>query len=238
MYDAILAQAMLLGLGFEAANQTALAQFQNDVQQAAQQTRALLIEFRIKQHDPAFDETEEYFGVLKLRRLANGKVLARYESKPKGNRGVSTLFLLIEDDLYMLNLEEKTARKFDLSKGYRLQLFGTWFNPFLLALDKERMKQQYRLWMRKRDEWYTYLVIEPRLKPSGWFAGINQNGHVAVMNQASDDIPKGMPRQFRFDNWGRESIIDIDKWKVNAPDKSEKGDFQRPENMTGWKIIN
>jgi hypothetical protein len=238
MHGAILAQAMLLGLGFEAANQAALEQFHNDVQQAARQTRTLFIEFRIKQHDPVIDQTEEYVGVLKLRRLANGKVLARFEAKPKGNRGVSTSILLVKDDLYLLHSEEKNAVKFDLSKEDKIQIFGTWFNPFLLALDKERLHQQYRLWMRKRDEWYTYLAIEPKSKPRGWLAGINQKGCVVVMNKASDEIPKGMPRQFRFENGSRESIIEIDKWKVNSPHGPKEADFQRPEKMAGWKILN
>jgi hypothetical protein len=237
MDSVILAQAMLLGLGFEVANQAALQQFQQNVEQAARHTRTLHIEFNIKQDFHAFDETEEYAGLLQLRRLGSGKTLIRLETRQKRKGGGSHCFLLIEDDLYILNAEETTAVKLDLSKVDKLQLLGEWLNPFILALDKEQMKQQYHPRVRKRDAFYTYLEIRPKSKSRGWLSGINQTRYVTLMNKASDEIPQGMPRQFRFADGMVESTIDIIKWKVNASGGPKEADFQRPEKMAGWKVI-
>lgn len=238
MHGAFLAQAMLLGLGFEAASKATLDEFQKNVEQTARQTRTLHIEFSIKQHDLVFDQTEEYVGTLKLRRLANGKVLIRCEAKPKPKGEPSRLILLIEDELYLLNDAEKTAAKFDLSKVDKLQLISDWVTPFVLILDKERMKQRYCLRVRKRDKWYSYLTIEPKKpEPWKWFSGGKRSGCVVVMNKASGEIPAGMPRQFRFETGIGESLIDIHKWKTNSPDGPEEVEFQRPEKMAGWKIL-
>jgi hypothetical protein len=217
-----------------------VAKLLEDIGRSARETRSLTVVFAVRQWDSLLKQAEEFEGLLKVRRTHDGVVLARYDYKPvtKGAGPQAATGLLVGDDVYLLQPQDQTALRIPLGTSDKLRWLEKWFNPFVVFLNGERVRRDFRLDVTKEDQWYTYLAVTPRHpKRSGWLPDEMLQGGVAILNRGTGKIPAGAPRQLWYSNDSNQRVLEIREWKVNAPDGPEEKDFERPEKLPGWKTV-
>src|SRR5262249_4559179 len=151
--------------------------------QAQESVQSLVVHFTLETLDPVFHDRKRSTGSFKLLRT-RGDILVFYQVKelePDDKKSPWTA-LLNCGTIYVLNCDEKTALKFSPDGDVRGFLEKYW-NPIVVLLDKKDA-QKCALQFAKRDEWYTYLTLEPRARFSF------SSARVVLMNKASSDIPE------------------------------------------------
>jgi hypothetical protein len=214
-------------------------------QKAQDEIRSLIVEFS---YEAPILESKPLKGVFKLRRAPNGAILARCELGAGPERRCA---LLVADRAYLMEPAEKTALRFNLPRHGILKVLSAYYNPFMVLLDKRYVQEHFRLQVTNQDEWYTYLSLAPRdAKERRRFLGIMSfdgivswshedfsSGTIAVLNKDSDSIPKDMPRALTWTDGLNSYRYDIHKWQRNGANAPPLSDFQAPEEMPGWRVV-
>jgi hypothetical protein len=146
---------------------------------------------------------------------------------------------LVEDHLYLSEPEGKTLRKARVADlGWLAAWFTEQASPLLLVQDAEQ-RRQCLLRVTNMDRWYTYVALGPGQKQrSGWFSPANiSRGQLALVNAATRDIPKAMPRQLWFEQPnGNTLLFDIRRWRQDVPGAVREEDL-RPTLPPGWRLV-
>jgi hypothetical protein len=207
-------------------------------QQAQLETRSLVVEFTC-QSDSV--ESKTLNGIFKLRRAPDGAILARCDLDSGPHQ---IILLLVSHKAYVMKPAQKVALRVNLSGQKIPEFLGAHYNPFMVLLDKQYAKKHFRLQVTNQDQWYTYLSLAPRnAKGPGNFLGILWSrdfcttGTIALLNKDSDSIPKDMPRALTWTDGLNSCRYDIRKWQRNGPHSPPLSDFQAPEGMPGWEVL-
>jgi hypothetical protein len=200
------------------------------------EVKSLVVEFTLEIKDRAFETVEQRNGTIRLLHTPKGKVFASYElAEPpaKGEKPKWFRALLNDGKIYVLQQDKKRALRLEATDGDLLRFLDAWFNPFVLLLDRKRAEASYQLKVVKQDKWYTYLTVKPKQTKADGFT----QARAALMNQASERIPKDMPGQL----WSITDIAEwtwkINSWRLNAPNAPKPEEFTRPEERPGWEVF-
>jgi hypothetical protein len=206
-------------------------------QEAQRDVKSLVVEFTLETWDPVFKERDKAEGAFRLLRTPKGEVFVSFEMTQKEVR-VSAL--LNGGAVYLLDHGKKTALRIEFTEVELRQCLEQWFSPFGLLLDRKHAEDEYKLEIVKQDDSCTYLAMKPKqVKRSGWFAGVTvREARATLMNKASPEIPKDMPRQLWYSNGvsKSESTVNVKAWRLNAADVPKMEEFARPEDRPGWKV--
>jgi hypothetical protein len=218
-------------------------------EKAGRTVQTLTVEFDLKEYDPTFRQVKHSRGRFVLRRTPRG-VLARCELSPCERGQESSVALLREDKLYLLEPSNQIARRLDLAGLDIRRLLERYFNPFVLLLDREQAQKEWRWDFARGDTWYTYLDVKPRRRSRGWFSGATflvgggvihgwdfECARIVVMNKGSDRIPRHMPRQLWIRNPTTELTCDIIRWIMDSGEPPSDKAFTEPEKMKGWEVV-
>jgi hypothetical protein len=207
-------------------------------EKAQRGVRSLVVEFTLETRDPVYNTWDKTTGTLRLLRTRTGKILASYEviaKKPKEEKPERSSGLLNGGSIYLLNHDNKHAMRFEPAGGDVRGFLETYFNPFVVLLDRKHALETFEVKVVKKDEWYTYLALKPRVKPTTWSNGFNE-GRVALLNKASEGVPKDMPVQLWYADSFCQRIFKIKVWRMNA-DALKEEEFAKPEDRPGWLVV-
>jgi hypothetical protein len=206
---------------------------------AQRDVKSLVVEFTREELDPISHERPKANGTFRLIRTPKGEVFASYELRwIKGSRPPDRLSGILNNGrVYLLDHQAKSADRFVPSDG-DLQRFLEWhFNPFIRLLDRNRVEEECLLELAKRDQWYTYVDLKPKhVKGKGSSAETFTRGRIVLMNEASAEIPKDMPRQLWYSDLTREYTFEIKSWRFNADAAPKLEEFTKPEDRPGWSV--
>jgi hypothetical protein len=210
-------------------------------QEAHRGVKSLVVDFTLETWDPIFKDRERAEGTFRLVRTAKGEVFASYElvHKRQDDKPLRLSGLLNGGAVYLLDQEKKTAHRFEFTDDELRKFLEQYFNPFVLLLDRKRAEDNCRLAIVKQDESYSYLVMKSKqAKRSVWFFGDTfDEGRATLMNKASEDVPKDMPRQLWYRGVSKsEYTFEIKAWRLNAANAPKLEVFAKPEDRPGWKV--
>lgn len=208
-------------------------------EQAQRGIRSLVVEFTLETTDPVYKTRDKATGTLRLMRTRKGEVLASYEvisKRPKGDKPERFHGLLHGGSIYLLNHDNKSAIRFELAGGDTRGFLETHFNPFVVLLDRKHAEEKCEVKVTKQDEWYTYLAVKPRVKTQGWSSLNLKEGRIALMNKASEGVPKDMPTLLWYTDGLYQFTIRIKTWRLNA-DALKVEEFAKPEDRPGWVVV-
>jgi hypothetical protein len=204
-------------------------------QESQRGVKSLVVQFSLETKDRVFDERKKSEGTFRLVRTPKGEVFASYElthAKAKEKNEERWSGLLNNDTVYLLNHDRKSAIRFKPTDGELLEFLEKHFNPFVQLLDRKRAQEKCQLDVVKQDEWYTYLSVKPKQVTDNF-----HQGRVALMNKASEGVPKDMPRQLWYTDGVQDYTFMINTWRLNGPDPPKREEFAKPEDRAGWEVI-
>jgi hypothetical protein len=209
-------------------------------EEAQRGVTSLVVTFTLETWDPTFDVRHKADGTFRLFRTPKGELLGSYEitqPRTKGDGQVRVSGLLNNATLYLLDNDQKMALMFELTEGDLLGFLARNFNPFVLLLDRKLAEEKYHIEVIKEDKWYTYLAVNPKqVKRYGWFPDSFHEGRVVLMNKASEEVPRDMPRQLWYTDGSQEYTFEINKWRLNADAAPKAAEFIKPEDRPGWQV--
>ena len=207
-------------------------------QQTQRTVRSLVVEFTLETQDRVYNTWDKATGTFRLLRTRKGEIFASYEvitKKPKGDKSERFSGLLNGGSIYLLNHDNKSAIRYEPAGGDVRGFLGTYWNPFVALLDRKRAQEKFEVKVIKQDEWYTYLAVKRRGKPQAWSINVDE-GRVALMNKASEGVPKGMPAQLWYTDGFHHVKFTINVWRMNAGALNVE-EFAKPEDRPGWVVL-
>lgn len=194
------------------------------------ETQSLIVEFtrtisignlRLKRHN----------GTFKLLRTPQGELSAYYEIRDIDGPSTRTdCVILVKGELYLLDHDQKIAARIPTGRNV-LQFLSSKFDPCLILLDRQLAQKTNRLQIAQKDEWYTYLTMEPKQSDAPW-----RYGRVVSLNKPTTKVGKGLPKQFYCVDGAHEYTVDINAWRKNPPDAPKPEEFTPPQERPGWKV--
>jgi hypothetical protein len=197
------------------------------------EVKSLVVEVELTSTDLLFKREEKYATTIRYLRTPAGKVFASVEGFWNGKR---IAWLLADSEYYLLDDTEGRATRFPTKEKDALTVLFRHYQPLAYLLDVKRAREFYDLKVAKEDDAYLYLQATCKKgKPTS--EQPVDDGIVAVVKQAGQVVPKGMPATI----WVRERDVTrccvIKSWQVNAKDGPTEKDFTRPEERAGWKVF-
>jgi hypothetical protein len=207
---------------------------------AAQDVQSLVVEYRSETRNRIVNgDSDTYDYVFKIIKCDDGWLasLNAEPAIPAVSAPKRMSYLLYNQQVYLLNHDDKMATRFGASTADLPGFLARHFNPFVVVLNRKRADEWCRFEIVKKDEWYTYLSVKPRdPRRADHFDGNFEGGGIAVMNEDSPAVPKGMPRTLYQLCGALEIRTDIRTWKLNAPNPPKPEEFTRPEDRPGWTV--
>jgi hypothetical protein len=207
-------------------------------QRAQRDVRSLVVEFTEESRDHAFNQKHQSEGTLTLIRTPNGEIRASYELRPKDGTDRRFGGLLLGKTVIVLDHAKKKAYELPPQDEGTVLFLARWLNPFVLMLNNPRARKELELSIVGQDRWYTYLQVVPSSpwKQQMGFTARWIEGRVVLMNEASRDVPKNMPRQLWYSDGTHERTFDIRSWRLNAANGPGAEALRHPRDWPGWEF--
>lgn len=194
---------------------------------AARDMTSLSVEFTCTTAEVLPQREVKWVGIFRMLRTEDGPFAVLTATRGQESKK----YLLRGGDVFLIDPQVKTSTRIRPDDVTRF--VENYFHPFVVLLDRARATEAYSVRVRKRDEYFTYLGLEPKKGKTVW-----PGGEIVLVHKANDDPPVGVPRVIRHSADPHTSVLwDIKKWVMNGDASPKLEEFEPPAEKDGWQMI-
>lgn len=192
-------------------------------EQKMKSVTSLAAEVSRTETDPVDKKPVVYSGVAKLMRPDRAMLYLQKQTNPQ----VYEHYVFTGKFLYEVRPQTKTMKIHALAPPKPGQVVDDNFLGFLFGMKAEDAKRRYSIALHKEDQYYYYLMIEPKLTEDR-----------AEFTKARLALFKGtwLPRQLEFE-LGNQSTVKWDIPRIDTSAAVNVNDFREPQVPRDWQVI-